>query len=81
MRSSEPIVTELPAGGAALRARGGGGAVTVGRFGSVGAAEVGRVSPGRTAILRIPTDSAPQPWRAALTGPSSIEVCVLRQPG
>jgi len=80
-RPSGPIVTELPAGGAAFLARGSGGAVSVGRFGSVGAAEVGGVSPGRTAVLPIPTDSAPQPWRAAMTGPSSIEVCALRQPG
>jgi hypothetical protein len=77
-RPGGPIVTELPAGGGALRARGGAPAtVSVGRFGTAPSVDVGAVAPGETAVLRIPTDSAPEPWRAAVIGANSVEVCGL----
>jgi hypothetical protein len=77
-RAGAPIVVELPRGGAALRARGAAAdAVTVGRFGAAPSVEVGTIPPNATAILRIPTDSAPQPWRAAIAGGTSVEVCGL----
>jgi hypothetical protein len=78
MLSGGPIVAELPAGGAAFRARGADGDVRVGRFGTIPSVEVGTASRDATAAVRIPTDSAPQPWRALVTGPRSLEVCGLR---
>jgi hypothetical protein len=74
-----PIVFELPKKGATLRAQGPGpAALTLGRFGDLPSAELGSLSPGRPATLRIPPDASPRPWRAAVAGASSVEVCALR---
>jgi hypothetical protein len=69
---------ELPAGGATLRAPGPAPAtVLLGRFASAPAADVGSLPPGEEATLRIPTDSSPKSWRAAVNGGSAVEICGL----
>jgi hypothetical protein len=74
-----PIPVELPPRGATLRVRGPSPAdLTLGRFGDLPSAELGSLSPGRPATLRIPPDASPRPWRAAVAGASSVEVCALR---
>jgi hypothetical protein len=74
-----PVILELPRRGATLRARGSGpAALTLGRFGDLPTAELGSLSPGQPATLRIPPDASPTPWRAAVAGASSVEVCALR---
>jgi hypothetical protein len=77
-RTGAAIGFELPSGGAAMRARAPAPtSVTVGRFASSSSAEVGSLSPGETATLRIPRDPSPKPWRASLASASSVEVCAL----
>jgi hypothetical protein len=72
----EPIVFPLPPGGATLTTRGEApGELTVGRFATVPRVHVGVLQPGGGAMLRIPTDSSPAPWRASVTGPSALEAC------
>ena len=67
---------ELPAGGATIRARATAAAkVAVGRFASAPTAEVGSLSPGEQATLRIPPDSWPRPWHASVAGAKSVQVC------
>jgi hypothetical protein len=74
-----PVILELPRMGATLRARGPGpAALTLGRFGDLPSAELGSLSPREPATLRIPPDTSPTPWRAAVAGASSVEVCALR---
>jgi hypothetical protein len=73
------VLVDLPRGGAALRARGpSAAALTLGRFADLPSAELGSLSPGRPATLRIPPDASPTPWRTAVAGASSVEVCELR---
>ncbi|MGH3042662.1 MAG: hypothetical protein ACRDNG_13170, partial [Gaiellaceae bacterium] len=72
-----PLV--LPPGGATLRAEGGGPAdLTLGRFATTPSVELGALPPGETETLAIPTDASPTPWRAAIQGARSVEVCALR---
>jgi hypothetical protein len=74
-----PIGVELPQGGASLRARTATRApVTLGRFGTSPSAEVGTLPPAKRTVLRVPTDASPVPWRAAVTGARSVEVCAVR---
>jgi hypothetical protein len=74
-----PAGFELPRGGASLRVRGPSPAdLTLGRFGDLPSVALGSLSPGRPATLRIPPDASPRPWRAAVAGASSVEVCALR---
>jgi hypothetical protein len=74
-----PVGFELPRGGASLRVRAAGpAAVSLGRFATRPSVEAGELSPGERATLRIPSDSSPRPWRAAVAGASSVEVCALR---
>ena len=71
-----PAAFELPVGGATIRARATApGKVAVGRFASAPTAEVGSLSPGETATLRIPPDSSPSPWHASVAGAKSVQVC------
>jgi hypothetical protein len=77
-QSGEPVLVELPAGGASISTEGGGpAAVTLGRFGSP-SVEVGSLPPGEAAKLRIPIDSSPKPWVGLVRGTSSVDVCGLR---
>ena len=74
---SGEIAFPLPPGGATLTTRGDTpGELTVGRFATAATVDLGALQPGRSAILRIPTDSSPTPvaslghraersWRAA----------------
>ena len=72
------VLVDLPRGGAALRARGPTAAgLTLGRFGELPSVELGSLSPRQPATLRIPPDASPRPWRAAVAGASSVEVCEL----
>ena len=74
--AGEAIVFELPAGGASLHVRAAGPSpVAVGRFADTTSVELGSVSPGETATLAIPSDSAPNPWRASVGGARSVKVC------
>jgi hypothetical protein len=74
-----PVGFELPAGGASIGVAGGrSGTVTAGRFADSPSAEVGTVSSAEPAALRVPPDASPVPWRAAVTGARSVEVCALR---
>jgi hypothetical protein len=79
IRSGGPsgeIAFLLPPGGATLTTRGDApGGVTVGRFATAATVDVGALQPGRSAMLRIPTDTSPTPWRASVTGPSALEAC------
>ena len=72
------IAFDVPSGGATLRVSGAGlAALTLGRFADVPSAEVGSLSPGGTAALRIPPDDSPTPWRATIAGAQSAIVCLL----
>jgi hypothetical protein len=74
----EPLGFELPVGGASIEAAGrGSGKVSLGRFADAPFAEVGSVSPGERAALRIPPDASPVPWGAAVSGVRSVEMCAL----
>ncbi len=42
--------------------------VTLGRFADTPAVQMGSLPPGRSALLRLPRDQAPEPWQAALSG-------------
>jgi hypothetical protein len=78
-QAAAPGGFELPRGGASLRVRGPSPAdLTLGRFGDLPAVELGSLSPRQPATLRIPPDASPRPWRAAVAGASSVEVCALR---
>jgi hypothetical protein len=71
----ETIEFELPPGGASVRARGGRGMpVAVGRF-AAPTATVGFLVPGERAVLRIPKNAPPGPWRASIEGATSAQVC------
>jgi hypothetical protein len=73
------ITFELPQGGATLRVRGSSPAtLTLGRFGDLPSAELGSLSPDEPATLTIPPDASPTPWRAAVAGASSVDVCGVR---
>ncbi|HEX2435128.1 MAG TPA: hypothetical protein VHI76_00585 [Solirubrobacterales bacterium] len=79
VQAEAPAGFELPPGGARLRVRAPGpAALTLGRFGDLPSAELGSLSPRQPATLRIPPDASPTPWRAAVAGASSVEVCELR---
>jgi hypothetical protein len=74
-----PLGFELPRGGASLRVQvAGPAAVTLGRFATSPSVELGDLSPGERATLRIPSDSSLKPWRAAVAGARSVEMCALR---
>ena len=74
-----PVGFELPRGGASLRVRAAGpAAVSLGRFATRPSVEAGELSPGERATLRIPSDSSLKPWRAAVAGARSVEMCALR---
>ena len=81
VRSEAPgaaIGVFLPLGGASLTAEGTAPAtVTLGRFG-LPTAEVGSLSPGVAAMLRIPPDASPKGWLSSVAGARSVEVCALR---
>jgi hypothetical protein len=68
---------KLRPGGALLGSRSGQGvSVGVSRFGpGIPGASVGSLKPGDWATLRTPADAAPDPWRAAVSGP--VYVCPL----
>ncbi|MGH2993540.1 MAG: hypothetical protein ACRDL1_08380 [Solirubrobacterales bacterium] len=73
------IAFELPRGGATLRVRAAVPAtLTLGRFGDLPSAELGSLSPGEAATLRIPPDASPRPWLASVSGARSVEVCPQR---
>jgi len=79
VEAEAPAGFELPRGGAMLRVQAPGpAALTFGRFGDLPSAELGSLSPRQPATLRIPPDASPRPWRAAVAGASSVEVCELR---
>jgi hypothetical protein len=76
--AGEPITFEVPTGGARMRVRAAAPAsVAVGRFATSQSAELGDLSPGEQATLRIPPDSSPTPWRASATDARSVTVCAL----
>ena len=73
------IAFELPRRGATLRVRGAAPAtLTLGRFGDLPSADLGSLSPGEAATLRIPPDASPRPWLASVAGARSVEVCPPR---
>jgi hypothetical protein len=72
----QPIGFELPRGGVNLRVKGAAPAVlTVGRFADRPSVELGRLTPGETAVLRVPSDSSSKPWLASVQQARSVEVC------
>ena len=74
----QPIGFAVPAGGARLRARAEGAAtVSLRRFASLSAVEIGALPANRVVALRIPADASPLPWHAAVAGATSIRVCPL----
>jgi hypothetical protein len=74
-----PVIFELPPGGASISTKGATSAtVRLGRFGGFPSVEMGSLPTGGAAKLRIPPDSAPKPWVAAVTGTRSAEMCALR---
>jgi hypothetical protein len=69
---------EIPRGGATLRVDAAAPAsLSVSRFADLPAAKVGKISPGRTAALIIPTDAASTPWHVAITGAVAVTVCPI----
>lgn len=80
-RASEaagPIGFELLPGGAVVRVHGADGVpLSIGRFGAAPTAIVGSLARGKSAALSIPPDSSPTPWRAAIDGARSVDVCEL----
>jgi hypothetical protein len=73
-----PISFRMPREGASLRTRSAAPAtVAVGRFASSPSAEVGSLSPGQTAMLKLPVDPSPTRWHTSITGASSVEICRL----
>jgi hypothetical protein len=73
------IAFELPRGGATLRVRGAAPAtLTLGRFADLPSAELGSLSPGEFATLRIPPDASPSAWFASVAGARSLTVCPAR---
>jgi hypothetical protein len=73
------IGLELPRGGAILRVRAEApAALTLGRFADTPSVELGTLSPGEPAMLEIPPDAAPRPWRAVVAAARSVEVCPIR---
>jgi hypothetical protein len=69
---------ELPAGSlAVLQPRGGEGPVAVRRFATDTGVELGELRPGQAAVLELPDDRLPEPWRASAPG-ASLLVCPLR---
>jgi hypothetical protein len=70
---------ELAAGDTLLRARGRNpGELALARFGNAPSAELGAVRSGEGVLLRVPGDTWPKPWRAAVTGARAVEVCSTR---
>jgi hypothetical protein len=51
--------------------------VTLGRFADTATVEVGSLAPGRSAVLRLPRDRAPEPWHAALSDTRPLTLCPL----
>jgi hypothetical protein len=49
--------------------------VTLGRFATLPAANVGSLAPGELSVLRIPADAASDPWRVALSPGGPVTVC------
>ncbi len=70
------VEMRLTSPGASLRSPGG-AAVQVQRFSREAWVEIGRLAPGRSAVLRLPRDRAPDPWRVSVATPS-LRVCRLR---
>ncbi len=69
------VTARLPRGGALLETSGAGGAVSVRRFASA-SVQVGSLTTGRPAELRVPADNDPVPWRL-LTAAVPLRVCPL----
>ncbi|HSJ16866.1 MAG TPA: hypothetical protein VK920_02085 [Solirubrobacterales bacterium] len=73
---------ELPPRGATLRVDAAAPAsLSLSRFAGFPAAKIGRISPGRTAALTIPTDVASTPWHGVITGAVAVTVCPLAGEG
>jgi hypothetical protein len=53
-----------------------GGPVELQRFARTWWVPIGSLKPGRPALLRIPTDQAPDPWRVSVGG--ELRICALR---
>ncbi len=77
-RTGDLAHVALPAGGRMLveNGRRRGATVALRRFGPSFAAGAGRLGPGETALLRVPRDAAPEPWRIA-AAPDAVRVCRL----
>ena len=69
-----PVYFDSPRGGTLLGSRSKRPiAVSVGRFDTGGPGiRVGSLQPGRWALLRLPADSAPDPWWVVLNGPAYV---------
>ena len=68
----------VPPGGLALTARGGPADLSLRRFAAAfPPAPLGSVSPGGTAILRIPPDRADQPWHVHVAPAGRLTACGL----
>jgi hypothetical protein len=72
-----PPVARLPTGGALLELAGSGGQASLGRFADAESAPLGRLAPSEPALLRIPPDNAPDPWRLSVAGSGTLIVCPL----
>ena len=73
-----PVSFELPPAGVALKASGPAGPVLLRRFGSAFTAQVGQLPSDTWMMLRVPRDSAPDPWYGLTTvNAGSVEVCAL----
>jgi len=68
---------ELPRGGAVLSAKGP-TTLELGRFADQASIPLPPLTRGKPAALRIPADSAPDPWYLSSTG-AGLEICALQQ--
>lgn len=66
----------VPLDGAVLTVTGGTASLVIRRFGDAGSTvSLGKLMPGASAILQIPSDDAPDPWLAAASGARELTVC------
>jgi hypothetical protein len=67
----------LPPGGVLLRAPDGAASAALRRFGATYQAPFGRLRAGYAAVVRLPSDAAPQPWHLRVSAADGVTICGL----
>jgi hypothetical protein len=80
--AAAPPLVDLPPGGAALASGSGSGfEVRLGRFSGSVSVDLGRLEEDASAVIGIPTDRSPRPWKLRLAGSGRAMVCGLEVRG